>query len=150
MRGAVEAAGGEPLTKMILGPVLLHAGQKEEAIALYADLARAAAGLFTEIGQVMGPLVGGDRDAAMRAIASTSLVSFARGDKECSWFLTLGFTCLGDEEAALDWLENTVRLGFSSHRFWSELDPVIAPLRRHPRFAAIMSLARDRERVLDV
>ncbi len=41
---------------------------------MYADLARANGGIFTEIGQVMGPMVRGDREAAERAMAATSLV----------------------------------------------------------------------------
>ena len=146
MRSAVEATGGEPLTKMFVAPFLLYAGEKQEAIDVYADLARAGAGWYTEIGQVIGPMVSGNREAADRAIASTSFVSFARGDKEYSWFLALGFVHLEDYDAALDWLENAINLGMCNHRFWSEVDPLLARLRGDPRFIALMDRAREKGR----
>ena len=146
MRGAVEAAGGDELSRWWLATFLLYGGRRQEAVDVLAGLAAGPAGVFSETGRVVGPLVAGDRAAASAALASSWLLPFARSDKECSWNLTLGFACAGDEENAIKWLGNTIELGMCNHRFWSEIDPVIAPLRKHPQFDRLMAVAREKTR----
>jgi len=146
MRGAVEAARDEELSRWWLILFLLYAGERQEAAEVSAGLAGGSPGVFSEAGRVHGPLIAGDRAAGEAALASSWLPAFARRDKECSWHLTVVFACAGDGEQALDWLGNTIELGMCNHRFWSEVDPVLAPLRRDPRFAAIMARAREKER----
>jgi hypothetical protein len=78
------------------------------------------------------------------------LKAIAPEDKECSWFLTDAFALFGDYDQALRWLKNAIRLGFCNHRFWSEVDPLLAPLREDPRFLAIMQEARAKERDFEI
>jgi eukaryotic-like serine/threonine-protein kinase len=146
MRSAVEAAGGDEISRWWLATFLLYAGQRQEAVGVLAGLAAGPPGVFSELGRVVGPLVAGDRAAASAAMASSWLLSLAPRDKECSWNLTLGFACAGDDENAITWLSNTIEAGMCNHRFWSEIDPVIAPLRKHPRFDALMARAREKAR----
>jgi eukaryotic-like serine/threonine-protein kinase len=146
MRSAVEAAGGDELSRWWLVTFLLYADRRQEAIEALAGLAAGPPGVFCELGRVVGPLVAGNRAVASAAIASSWLLSFAQHDKECSWSLTLGFACAGDDENAMAWLGHTIEAGMCNHRFWSEIDPVIAPLRKHPRFEPLMARAREKAR----
>lgn len=77
--------------------------------------------------------------------ASALLSELTRADKEFSWWLADLHACMGDHEAALRWLEQSVQLGFYNQRFWSEVDPFLAPLRGHPRFEELMHLALARQ-----
>jgi hypothetical protein len=36
-----------------------------------------------------------------------------------------------------------------NHRFWSEIDPFLAPLRTDPRFQALMARAREKQRAFE-
>jgi hypothetical protein len=81
---------------------------------------------------------------------SHGLVSARRTDWMLAWWLADSYARLGDHDAALDWLGTAIDCGFCNHRFWSTIDPMLAPLRGDRRFEALMNRAREKQRVFGV
>jgi len=150
-RAAVDAYGDVSAASMFLAVALLYAGQDDEAARTLSQLAYSGAGLWADLGSLFSAMIRRDRDATDRILAQRQVfLSFARADKELSWWLADAFAHLGDHDAALEWLGSAIDCGFCNHRFWSTVDPVLAPLRGDPRFQALMDQAREKERAFEV
>jgi len=147
-RRMVDLTGAEPIPKMSLGIYCGYAGRKEEACTLSRQVA-ATGETLAFVGTVWEAALRQDQEAFRRAVADSPLLELARMDKEFSWWLTDSFALMGDTDNALRWLESAIELGFVNHRFWSEIDPFLAPLRTEPRFQALMSRARERQRAFE-
>jgi hypothetical protein len=59
-------------------------------------------------------------------------------DIQYSWLVAGGCALLGEKEKALDWLENSVNLGFINYPYLSEHDPFLESLRGEKRFEELM------------
>ena len=143
-RSMVDLAGAEPMAKMWAGMISAHAGREEEACRLLRQAA-ASGEAWSVGGAVWDAALRQDREAFCRAVADNPWLELAKMDKEFSWWLADSFALMGDTEDALRWLESAIDLGFTNHRFWSEIDPFLAPLRPDPRFQALMNRARDKQ-----
>jgi tetratricopeptide (TPR) repeat protein len=150
-RNAVQLSGGEPIAKIFFfGTLAAYAGHYEEAGGVFAEVANAKLGIYSEIGAVLGAALHRDASALNNALKeSRVLMAVAPGDKECSWFLADAFALVGDYDEALRWLKNAIHRGFCNHRFWSDVNPFFAPLRDDPRFQELMQEARTRERAFE-
>jgi len=147
-RSMVDLAGAEPMAKMWAGMISAHAGREEEACRLLRQAA-ASGEAWSVGGAVWDAALRRDREAFCRAVADNPWLELAKMDKEFSWWLADSFALMGDTEDALRWLESAIDLGFTNHRFWSEIDPFLAPLRSDPRFQALMARARERQRAFE-
>lgn len=88
------------------------------------------------LGQVHGMM--GDRDKALAAIAE--LEARSKTTFVPSYAVAVVHAALGDTETALDWLTRAV----DERSYWVmyfNVDPVLAPLRRHARFDALRERA---------
>jgi len=47
-----------------------------------------------------------------------------------------------EQDEALDWVENTIRMGLINYPFLSQHDRVLGKLHGHPRFEAFMQKAK--------
>jgi hypothetical protein len=56
---------------------------------------------------------------------------------------------VGEYDRALEWLGHAVSWGMSHHRFLAEHNRFLAPLRGDPRFEALLSRAREKERAFE-
>jgi serine/threonine protein kinase/Flp pilus assembly protein TadD len=147
-RSMVDLAGAEPMAKMWAGMISAHAGREEQACRLLRQAA-ASGEAWSVGGAVWDAALRQDREAFCRAVADNPWLELAKMDKEFSWWLADSFALMGDTEDALRWLESAIDLGFTNHRFWSEIDPFLAPLRSDPRFQALMDRARDKQRAFE-
>jgi len=53
-------------------------------------------------------------------------------------------------DLALRWLEQAIRWGFVNPRFHGEYNPFLAPLRGDPRFQALMEMAQEQTRAIEL
>jgi len=83
-----------------------------------------------------------------RALMTSGFLDSSWRDLQYSPYVAEAHAQLGEPEPALKWLENAIRMGFLHHRFLSESDPFLSPLRSHPRFQGLLDEARHRARAL--
>jgi hypothetical protein len=141
-----ELIGGEALVRMWHGLFSAFAGQEEKAVQLLGLGAQAEEAVVASVSAVLAASVRHDREAVRRVMEAGLLERLVPTDHIFSWFLADCFARLGEPTEALRWLEYSIRQGLVNHRFWSEIDPWLVPLRGDPRFAALMqeTLARQR------
>ena len=149
-RHLFSGASGVSLVEAMRVMMLVQMGRLEEAIAS-AECVEKEEGLT--ISHRMALLwryaVVGDRQKAFSWMTSEATQT-CRRDFMYSWWIACAYVMVGDADSALDWLENAVELGFVNHRYLSEIDPILAPLRRVPRFQALMARARAKQAELEV
>ncbi|MBT8403683.1 MAG: protein kinase [Gemmatimonadetes bacterium] len=147
-REAWELDPESPFTAAFYGWALVHAGRHEDAIeVLEAVASRPDAGPFQSWTASLIHGLRGERDAAAAAItpafvgAGRTTTMFARALADC-WALA------GEPEAALEWLEESVRGGLLNARYIAEYDPFLASLRPDPRFREFVRRVAARAAVL--
>lgn len=133
-----------PGVRMLFGQVLALSGQAEEAGAVFdalaADLPDSP---FTRIGAFYRAALAGEREKALQAVDEPTREAF-KTDPQYSWMLAQCYALIGENEQALDWLERAVARGFVNHPVLAIHDPLIAGLRAHPRFQALLAATKAR------
>ena len=118
--------------------VLLRNGRIDEASEAVRKLNSEHAGSFlAQLGTALFHGVCAEPEAARRAVTD-ELLAAARNSELLSRELTHCLALSGETEDALNWLENTVRIGNINYPFWSQHDTWVNSIRSHGRFDAIM------------
>jgi TolB-like protein/Flp pilus assembly protein TadD len=82
----------------------------------------------------------------LNRLAALDYSAAAKGQFDHSWHVAHCFALVGDSENAVNWLKNSVSLGFINYPVLSR-DPVLAKLKDEPRFIELMeSVHREWER----
>ena len=132
-----------PFAAWSLGYTLLRNGRIDEASAILSDLkVNHPDSIMAKLGDAILSGVRGTQEATRKAITS-ELRAAARNSELLSREITHSLALAGETEEALDWLENTVRIGNVNYPFWARHNEWVDSLRGDRRFDAIM---RDVER----
>lgn len=141
LRSGLEIAANDHLMWVTLGDVLAAAGREEEAIAAYQrgkELVDVELGvnpndpsLLMDVAWIQA--VFGNEQAARKHIARAREIT--PDDPYTSYYEGLILARYGEEEAALDALEQAVADGYSVTMLAAE--PLLASFHDHPRFAAL-------------
>jgi len=128
-----------------LGQALALAGKEDEAVAAFERGARSEPALFSEMCELGARAFRGNRREALEWFESAkNLQDGAIADEIYPAFVSTCFARLGEMNLALRWLEQAIRWGFTNHRFHSEHNRFLAPLRGDSRFEALMKLAQEK------
>ena len=127
-----------PFSAWSLGYVLLRNGKLDEASEVVAELGvNHPDSIMARLAQAILDGVCGRQEAARNAI--TSELRAAAGNSELlSREITHSLALAGETDEALDWLENTVRIGNINYPFWAQHNEWVDSLRSSSRFDAIM------------
>jgi hypothetical protein len=87
--------------------------------------------------------VAGNRRGA-HAVLTPEIGAVARARNVFARALAHGHALLGEHERAIDWLAIAVDRGFINHPFLARHDPILEPLRGHPRFRRLLDTVRER------
>ena len=123
--------------------VLLRNGRVDEASEVVRKLNTEHAGsVLAQLGAALFHGVCGEPEAA-RKVLTDELRAAAKNSELLSREITHSLALAGETDEALDWLENTVRIGNVNYPFWAQHNEWVDSIRSNQRFDAIM---RDVER----
>ncbi len=121
-----------------LGYVLLRNGRLDEASEIIGELkVKHPNSIMAQLGDALLSGVCGKHEAAREAITS-ELRAAARNSELLSREITHSLALAGETDEALDWLENTVRIGNVNYPFWAQHNEWVDSIRSSSRFDAIM------------
>jgi len=125
-------------------------GRTEEAIArLQAMLASGEPSFFTQLGTFYAFALQRDHDSALGSITE-ELTSTARADMNYAWIMAQGFSLIGENQTALEWLTSAVEHGFINYPLLHHLDPFLEGVRREPGFGDLMEKTRTQWEAFEV
>ena len=126
-----------------LGYVLLRNGRVDEASEVIGELrVNHPDSIMAQLAHAIFSGVCGKQEATRDAITS-ELRAAAKNSELLSREITHSLALAGETDEALDWLENTVRIGNTNYPFWAQHNEWVDSIRGNSRFDAIM---RDVER----
>jgi TolB-like protein len=138
-RACSRADPGNAYYGAFLMCVLIQAGLAEEAIEVMRTLPDPPRDNFGWAAALYAAALEG---RSLDPYLADGLLLAARHDE---WFSLILAQCLaraGRAAESFDWLENVMRFGLVNTRFLGERDPLLAPLRNHPSFEALLEKAR--------
>ena len=125
------------------GYVLLRNGRVDEASNVIGDLkVNHPDSIMAQLAYALLSGVCGKYEATRDAITS-ELRAASKNSELLSREITHSLALAGETDEALDWLENTVRIGNVNYPFWAQHNEWVDSIRSNQRFDAIM---RDVER----
>ena len=129
--------------------MLVQMGRHEEAVAAAERVEKEEQPIISHrMALLWRYAVTGDRQRAFSWMTPEAMET-CRRDFVYSWWMACAYVMVGDDDSALDWLENAVDRGFVNYRYLGEIEPLLAPLRRDPRFQALMARARKQQAELE-
>jgi len=137
----LEVMPGDPMTLMFYACGQLYAGNREESLALFSQVAE----LDSPLGKMWIAALNNDGPAFQKF--SADLQEYAKGDKEMSWCMADCSVIMGETDKALDWLSNSIERGLINDIFFSEFDPFLSNLKNNPRFKSLMGRAQEKQRL---
>ncbi len=148
-----RAHGMEPQNPMITlsyGQLLALLGEREEAGKRFQLVAADAAGtFFGAIGAIFWYALEGDRESVVEHLVP-EIRDGAASDLQYSWILAQCLALTGETERAIGWIENSIAQGCFNYPLFAERDPLLEPLRTHPRYRALMDDLRERWERFDI
>ncbi len=127
-----------PVAQFYLAATMVYLGKLDSAFSVIDQSANATPSVaFTKLGLVLKYAVLKDNDKVFREMTPDFRKTCQR-DITFSHHLAGIFSLLGEENEALDWLENAVNRGFINYPLLAEKDPWLASLRGSPRFKKLM------------
>ncbi len=136
---------GEPFAGWWVAQFAAYAGKDAEARTESSEVAKMDGGLWTEFCKLFRCALDKDRDGVMKQLENTTLTEAAKTDEMYPLFIANSLAHTSEFSAAMDWLERSINWGFYNHRFLSEQNCFLAPLREDQRFRSLIALAREKQ-----
>ena len=128
----------------MLAQIQAMAGDRAGALRTVRSYAvEPQSGGLLALSQVMAAALQGERGTVERLV-TLEFRDLMWNDFQYAHMMAQSYCLLGDRDEALCWLTRAVERGFVHHRFFAEVDPLLAPLREDGRFRALMETARRR------
>jgi TolB-like protein/tRNA A-37 threonylcarbamoyl transferase component Bud32/lipoprotein NlpI len=128
-----------PIARWFYSWSLAFAQRNDEAFSLIDRLAKDFPGtVYTLLGLFIKNALLGEREKALKAV-TPELEEAAKGVEYFSRDMAHGYAMIGENDSAMEWLENAVNRGFINYPFISEIDPFFENLREEDRFMKLMT-----------
>lgn len=139
-----EVAARTDISDYYLGLAYHYAGKEQEASALLTRLGGGETRQLRAAAAHASLLAAAGKRREAEAILD-QLTREPQIDHHGSYSIGVAFAQLGDAKSADDWLEKSAATGFPCEP-WFRLDPLLEPLRKEPRFLALMDRLEEMRR----
>jgi serine/threonine protein kinase len=134
-----------------LAQTVALAGLEDEAGTLFDQVAAMDASVFSDTSRLFALALRDDRQGVITWLESAdSMRAIGLTDEVYPTVMATALARVGEYDRALEWLGHAVSWGMANHRFLSEHNRFLAPLRGDPRFEALLDRAREKERAFEV
>ena len=140
-RSAVERDPHDSVTRFFHGVFCAVSGELGEAKAHLDVVKDSAWGMLAELYRRAWA---GDVQGLHRQLAEPYLVLHTDIDEQNAWFAAQALTIAGEHDEAMRRLRHAAERGFVNARFVSEIDQLLAPLRTHQDFPALVAFMERR------
>jgi hypothetical protein len=131
-----------PIACLFFGWSLALTNKTETSCSILAPLASGQSpDPYVQAAKFMKHALEGRRQLALEA-AAPPLTAAARQVEFFSRLLVDCYALIDEKQAAMDWLENDIRLGFCNYPYLAGYDPLIETLRRESRFQRLLETVR--------
>jgi serine/threonine protein kinase/Tfp pilus assembly protein PilF len=142
-RRSVDVDPTNPSHRMMHAWALAANGRRDDAATLLDAVTHDAEQMtWARLAPAMAAALRGDRAGVLRCM-TPELRTAAASDDIFSWWSADCFALAGETEAALDYVESAVRLGFINYPFLAEHEPFLSSIRGDPRFGRLMENVRS-------
>ena len=143
-RRFLEIDPNNPAAHLFLAWVLCEANRPAEATAVSDALAARFAGTpFGQLGRAIGHALRDERAEGL-AVMSDGMLALTRHSEMFARLTASILTLLGDEEGAIDALEDSVRLGNCHYPYYAHRATIVGALRGNARFTKLLEVMRQR------
>jgi hypothetical protein len=138
---------GDPESLYWIAIATSYTGAHDQAAHLFAQ-AIDEAGTAGDSWELFPAALRGDVDAVRAIVEGRG--AYVRENIEAAWFAADCLAHVGEREAAIDCIASLIEHDFVNHRFLSQIDPFLAPLRGDERFEQLMELARQKQEAFEI
>ncbi|MBE3135650.1 MAG: protein kinase [Acidobacteria bacterium] len=151
LRGSVRRlARGDAWPTFELAYAALQADHEGEAPGWFREVAKTDVPLYSSMSRLFIRALENDRAGVADVLETSELRQLATREGRASYQLASCLAHVGETDKALTWLDRGIERWFTNHRFLSEFDRWLVPLRGDARFEALMEKAREKERAFEV
>jgi TolB-like protein len=139
-----------PIPSFYLGHLLAWKGRHNEAWILAEEMHRQDPD--EGMGQALRFLIcalRGDQEKARNAVTGKTR-EWIWNDFHLPWLMAEGHSLMGENDASIMWLDRAVKKGFFNYPLFKEADPLLAEIRKDPRFEKIIEGIKSRWENFDV
>jgi non-specific serine/threonine protein kinase len=133
-----------------LGTVAAYAGKEVEALSLLKKVGTMDAGGISDFAKLLYFALQDDQLGFNTLLEKTTILDVGKTDEYVPVYLASCFARIGAKDRALEWIEQAISWGFSNHRFLSQYNRFLEPLRGDLRFKELMERARKKEQAFKV
>ena len=142
-RRSVDVDPTNPSHRMMHSWALAATGRRDDAVRLLDAVSHDAEQMtWARLAPAMAQALRGDRAGVVQRM-TPELRTAAASDDIFSWWSADCFALVGETNAALDYVESAVRLGFINYPFLAEHEPFLSSVRGDPRFGRLMESVRS-------
>lgn len=139
---AIDIDPTNPTTRMVHALILAANGRRDEAITLLDGVAQDTPDMaWASMAPAMAHALRGDREGVLRAMTPELRAASAWDDIFC-WWAADALALVGENEAALDFVERAADFGWINYPFLAQHEPFLAGIRGEPRFRRLMDRVR--------
>jgi serine/threonine protein kinase len=127
-----------PWARMWKALFLAFAGKTNEALDVLEPVERiSTSDLYIQNSRLLRYVLQGKKNR-VRELMTEEFILAEKRDALASCWAASSFAMLGDFEAVVDWLENSVNRGFINYPYMSQHDPFLSKMRGNPLYDKLM------------
>ena len=132
-----------PLYRLFYGMALAQTSNYSDAYALFHKIIQDDPGtIFASSAAFYIYALKGDAQQA-KNVVSEKLIEYAHNDEVYSLMLAEGYSLIDEKDKAIEWLENSVKVGLINYQFLNQFDPFLENIRSEPRFKQLMKRVKQ-------
>ncbi len=132
-----------PFVRFYKSLFLVFAGEEKEALDILEPIEQISKpDMYIQNARLLRFVLQGKKNR-IRELMTKKFILTEKRDAAASCWAASFFAMLGDFDSAVDWLENSVDLGFINYPYMSQYDPFLSNMQDHPRYDKLIKRVKQ-------